>query len=663
MRRLLIVWAVLAIRTAICVHQPWLNYINSPSTRTVKPSRIHAISGDIVVTFAEDGAYVLRMAPGSQISLDFGYVGGLLSMKTETTVEKQQFSLAFSESPVFARAISDDTGAVYTQDYDQALNVTVPAGITRYTMPSERFRGGFKFVTLHAFEQVVISDLVCKLGYSPSQERPDDYAGYFYTDEDDLLVRTWYAGVFTAQTNIAPPNTSRWLPQVQHGWAYNASLGAHGPMILDGAKRDRAVWSGDLGIAGTTAFIGLGDIGLEAVYYALETMFLYQNKTDGMLPFSGPTTNSWLTGSRSEVYHAWVLVACHNYAIYTGNSTWLDAHWDQIASGVAYITRATNNSIGLAEQVNDNDWARIGGGGFNSALNALNYHALSSLGSLALDTSTRRNQRAELGNVWTKTAVRLKDSFNAILWDADVGLFRDNETEAGSQLFPQDGNSLSLFYNLTRSSIQAATISKALTRNWNEIGPVTPELPDTISPFITGIEVLGHYAAGNPSRALGLMRRTWGYMLNSPLMTGSTLVEGMSANGSLAYRSTRGYNYDSAYTSLSHSWSTGPTQALTFKAVGLEIAGWNRWVFRPLPGDLKSLRAGYQSPLGRFEAVVSVGNDFINADVVTPPGMKGSVTLPGSCKRATVNEQPYQHGHDIQGGTLRIHGSSCKFES
>ncbi|RYP03743.1 hypothetical protein DL764_004918 [Monosporascus ibericus] len=651
--------------------KPWEAYINSPSSRHIRPRSIKAISGDAVIHTSPDGVYTLHMKQGSQITLDFSYVGGLLSMTTSTSESVAEndpvphFSLAFAESPAFIRAISDDTKAVPTQDYDKALNVTVAAGSQAYAMPRERFRGGFQYVTIHAFRSVSISDVVCELGYTPSQQNPRDWEGHFWTDDDELLVRMWYAGVFTAQTNIAPPHTSRWLPQVVDGWAYNATLGVEGPMLLDGAKRDRAVWSGDLGIAGTTAFLGLGSVGLESVYYALETMFYFQNETDGMLPYSGPTTGSWRKGSKSDVYHAWVLVACFNYAIYTGNETWIDIHWDNITRGVEYVMQRLDNDVGLAEQVYDNDWARLGGGGYNSALNALNYHALASLASLAADTATERNGREQQANDWSAAAARLKTAFNTVLWDESAKLYRDNETTAGARLFPQDGNSLALLYSLTTSREQSTAVSEALTRNWNNIGPVTPELPDTISTFISSVEVLAHYAADQPGTALKLMRRTWGYMLESPLMTGTTLVEGMSANGSLAYRSMRSYNYDSTYTSLSHSWSTGPTQALSFKGVGLEIVGWKKWIFRPQPGDLKSLETAYMSPMGEFEASVQFSDKgilgwLLDATLKTPKGTSGTMDLPFRCKTVTVNGWPVSWQKPVTGGGVkRILGVGC----
>lgn len=65
-------------------------------------------------------------------------------------------------------------------------------------------------------------------------------------------------------------------------------------------------------------------------------------------------------------------------------------------------------------------------------------------------------------------------------------MYVDNTT---TTLTPQDANSLAVLYNITVSHEQALSISKGLRKNWNELGPVAPELPDTISPFISGFEV------------------------------------------------------------------------------------------------------------------------------------------------------------------------------
>lgn len=48
---------------------------------------------------------------------------------------------------------------------------------------------------------------------------------------------------------------------------------------------------------------------------------------------------------------------------------------------------------------------------------------------------------------------------------------------------------MAILFNLTTSLEQANLVSEGLTKNWNNLGPVCPELPDTTSPFISSLEV------------------------------------------------------------------------------------------------------------------------------------------------------------------------------
>lgn len=93
---------------------------------------------------------------------------------------------------------------------------------------------------------------------------------------------------------------------------------------------------------------------------------------------------------------------------------------------------------------------------------------------------------SNLGAAYAANATALKTRFNAAFWDAAQGMYVDNTT---TTLAPQDANSLAVLYNLTTSVDQKVSVSKGLQKNWNDLGPVAPELPDTISPFISGFEV------------------------------------------------------------------------------------------------------------------------------------------------------------------------------
>lgn len=91
-----------------------------------------------------------------------------------------------------------------------------------------------------------------------------------------------------------------------------------------------------------------------------------------------------------------------------------------------------------------------------------------------------------LASGYLANATALKSRFNEVFWLPSAGLYKDNET---TTLCPQDANSMAILYNLTTSAEQASSVSAGLTKNWNELGAVAPELPDTISPFIGSLEV------------------------------------------------------------------------------------------------------------------------------------------------------------------------------
>ena len=112
---------------------------------------------------------------------------------------------------------------------------------------------------------------------------------------------------------------------------------------------------------------------------------------------------------------------------------------------------------------------------------------------------------------------------------------------------------MAILFNITESQDQGDSITKGLTKNWNELGAVAPELPDTIAPFVGSLEVCeciceeyrgvakttfcrqlqAHFHSGNDDLAMDLLRREWGYMLYTNISVQSTLLEGYTANGSL----------------------------------------------------------------------------------------------------------------------------------
>ena len=99
-----------------------------------------------------------------------------------------------------------------------------------------------------------------------------------------------------------------------------------------------------------------------------------------------------------------------------------------------------------------------------------------------------------------------------------------------------------------------------------------------------------------------------------------------------SYRSYRGYNYDAAYTSHAHGWSSGPTSALTFYVLGLTVTSpqGQAWSFDPHMSGLEAAEGGFETPLGWFGAKWSLtpkGKTF-TAALDVPVGTAGEVHVP-----------------------------------
>ena len=233
-----------------------------------------------------------------------------------------------------------------------------------------------------------------------------------------------------------------------------------------------------------------------------------------------------------------------------------------------------------------------------------------------------------LRQTWTDRASALRTAINAYCWDDSYGAFKDNAT--ATELHPQDANSMAVLFDVVDSSTKSQSISSNLVKNWGPIGAISPELPGNISPFISSFEIAAHFSIGNADRALDLIRRSWGWYINNPNGTQSTVIEGYLQNATFGYRSSRGYDYDASYVSHSHGWSSGPTSSLTTYVLGLSIlspAG-ETWQLAPQFGDLTSVEGGFTTSLGKYQASWKLTRTGYILEYSVPRGTTGQVVLP-----------------------------------
>jgi hypothetical protein len=528
--------------------------------------------------------------------------------------------LAFTEASTWIGEWSDASNGKF-QGRDGALYFNISgAGPGTYTMPDKSMRGGFRYMTAFLMTDsntyINVTDVQLEISFQPTWANLRAYQGYFYCN-DELLNRIWYAGAYTLQTNAVPTDTGRWVPMLADGWANNGTLGPGDTIIVDGAKRDRAVWPGDMGIAVPSSFVSIGD--LESVKNALQVMYDYQNP-DGSLPEAGPP----LLQQNSDTYHMWTMIGTYNYMLYTNDASFVKKNWAKYLSAMKFIYSKVGTS-GLLNQTGTRDWARWQTGFNNTQANIILYHTLQTSATLA----TWLNDTTGLAATWTERATALQKAITTYCFDAPYGAFRDNATS--TTLHPQDANSMAILFNLVNASSSAASsISRRLTDNWTPIGAEAPELPGNISPFISSFEIQAHFTIGEAARALDLIRRSWGWYANHRNGTASTVIEGYRTNGTFGYRSERGYGFDPSYVSHAHGWSSGPTSALTEFVVGLRVtapAG-REWELKPLFGDLRRAEAGFMTGLGKLQAKWERSASGYTVALQTPVGTAGRVSLP-----------------------------------
>ncbi|KAF2472593.1 Six-hairpin glycosidase [Lindgomyces ingoldianus] len=598
----------------------WDSNIYAPVSRIVQPKAILSLPNRRKIS-SYPGPASLK-GNGSGIVFDFGIeVGGIISVKYSSS-GAGSLGLAFTEASTWIGEWSDASNGKFA-GRDGALYANISgSGKGTYTMPDKSMRGGFRYMTAFLLGKsditVDIMDISLELSIQPTWANLRAYQGYFHCD-DELLNKIWYAGAYTLQTNSVPVHTGRWVPMLANGWANNGTLGPGDTIIVDGAKRDRAVWPGDMGIAVPSSFVSVGD--LDSVKNALQVMYNYQGSNpDGSFPEAGPP----LLQQNSDTYHMWTMIGTYNYMLYTNDVSFVQQNWAKYIRAMAYIYGKVGPS-GLLNQTGTRDWARWQTGFNNSEANMILYRTLYTGASLA----TWLNDSTGLSKTWSTRADTLQAAINKYCFDSTYGAFKDNAT--ATTLHPQDANSMSILFGIVNSTdLKAASISSRLTENWSPIGAVAPELPGNISPFISSFEIQAHLTIGRADRALELIRRSWGWYQNHPNGTGSTVIEGYLVNGTFGYRSSRGYGYDASYVSHAHGWSSGPTSTMTEYILGMTVTGpaGRTWSLKPQFGDLKRAEGGFMTNLGKFQAKWELEYAGYQLKFATPKGTSGDIVLP-----------------------------------
>ncbi|PIL35419.1 hypothetical protein GSI_02146 [Ganoderma sinense ZZ0214-1] len=623
---------------------PYQEYILAPSSRTIRPTAVYLRSGSVSSEAAlldsgvSSGGRLTLGAFNSSVTYDFGKnIAGWVNFNT--TSDGGSLGVTFSESSLWVSSEACDGTRGIILDAPMVFNIT---GAGHYAAPTIMERGAFRYLTLvnRGLDSLSIDDLWVHFTAMPhwADDSLQNYTGWFNSN-DEKLNRVWYAGAYTLQMVTMDPTRGNAVfysnatnPDGFYLWWLNTTVANGTSMLTDGAKRDRLAWSADLSVS--VPGVAVTTFDLVSARNAFDDIFDFQS-ADGMLPYGGFPVS--LGNAASFTYHVYALIGVWNVYRWSGDQSYIDEKWVQWKAGMEWAVAQIDNT-GLANITATFDWLRFGMGGHNIEANTLLFYTLS------LGVALARNQNdSTAADRWSQLAAGVQSAAIDLLWQPDVGLFKDNET---TTLAPQDGNTWAVKSGLVTNASQVAQISEALQARWGPYGAPAPEAADAISPFISGFELETHFMANRTTAALTLIRNMWAdFMLDDPRMTNSTFIEGYSTTGELHY---------APYPSISHAhgWSIGPTSSLTTYVGGIQLlsgAG-ATWAIVPQVGDLTRVDAGFSTSLGGFSSKWSTNGTVFRLEISTPEGTTGIVglPLPGNHTSATLT------GTDLEGVTVTV---------
>ncbi|KAI1761031.1 glycoside hydrolase family 78 protein [Hypoxylon sp. FL1150] len=661
----------------------WHKYVRAPTSSTVKPKAIvdSYTLGDVVnaESLVNGGNATLLTRQGADaavpiVVLDFGQdIVGLLEIdfagSTNASDGFPGLKLSFSESLEYLTNRSDFTRSDNAGQGD-GNPPKITNGTDQIAVKNEPFtwlnQWGCEFGSqvcsdgLHGFRYVKIElDALSEDApyTSPSGEvaissvslqwqgylgTPDTYAGWFECS-DENLTQWWFDGAYTTEmcTDVFHDNDTE-----PRGAASESLLGKW--VLLDGAKRDRDPYMGDLAVAALTSYL-THDIP-EAARNVMEDLAQHQ-RSDGWIPPA--SINDYALPLFD--YPLWWVVCSWGQVMYTGNLSYLETYYPTLLSVLdTYYVANTNATTSLLVRPSGyGDYAfipRDGSAAYYSTLYVLALHRAADLADLISAPADASRWRSRAAN--TSAAVL------ANLWDATAGAFLDR---AGYSAHAQDGNSLAVLAGVASGNYSAAALGYLESATGRSYGHAFYDAggeelgegySDRVYPFVSYFEMAARFETGLAESAVAQIRSTYGGMAAGD--PGVTMWEGVGAGGS---------KYEGAFTSLAHAWSTGVTPLLTTYVLGVRPLkpGFREWSVQPLPSsDLTWARGEVPTPYGPLAVQWERAEDgHLVLTVVPPAGTNGTMVIPAGANSlsAWADDGTRSDGEVVDGSVvLRVQG-------
>ncbi|MBF0244788.1 MAG: hypothetical protein HQL31_05900 [Planctomycetes bacterium] len=390
---------------------------------------------------------------------------------------------------------------------------------------------------------------------------------------------TSYRGAFAASDEVL---TDIWM----HA-AYTLRLCMR-ELFIDGIKRDRLPWVGDLFLGGLCNYHSFHEPHI--VRYSLISLYGEEPET---VDLSGIAD-----------YSLYWVIALRDYVLYSGDVDFLrlvKTRLDRLLKAV----EGKKDAFGLLPTASMTwvfiDWTDLIRDGYCSSLQMLYAMALDAAAELAHLTGSPE-EAAHHGSHAQKTRATCRDLF----WDPDRKAYADNWShgQRGTQC-RRHGSIFAILSGVATPEQIPQILSSTL---------LNPSAPAVGTPYMAAFEARALAQCGKIKEMLDYVRTTWGGMLKAGA---STFWESWdsTASGAKHYEF-----YGRPFgKSLCHAWSSGPVFLLSGETFGLRPLepGWKRFALTPPAFDLAWMCASIPTAHGSIEVTAEDGTTTVQVPAGT----------------------------------------------
>ena len=410
---------------------------------------------------------------------------------------------------------------------------------------------------------------------------------------------------------------------------------------IDGAKRDRACFGGDLFVMGRS--ICYSTANLTAILGSIKLLTSHQTEAGylgNLCPIQAPihqeASEPPTYAFYSLSYALLLVVAIKDYWMHSGDSATIQTVWPKLEKLMGFTERfldgrglvvapppLSSKSCAsypvLQVLIIAVDWFPMGGPIFGASgkINLAYFDALTSMSKMSGSVGAK--------DTFFSTAVTLKASILTHLWNGEAGIMKMSDIVSPTGVC-QDINAYAITTGLAPThsesqSLLAAPKGTELPLAFQGIDPWDQK--KVVSPYATGFAAEALFERDCGTSAVELIERVWGVMADEtgPDYSGGHW-EAMKPDGTPITDDT----------SLMHGWSTWPVYLLPRYLGGVEPleAGWTRFKVKPVLAGLETVHVQLSTPAGNVEVSVKAQESRNTGEltVEAPLGTTAEVCAP-----------------------------------